>query len=583
MIAEAPQLTKEQEFKRRCLTDTGFFARHVMGYDYDIADEVDPQTGGQKIINKGAGGIRATGPHAEMVAFVDAPDTKPVLMLAPRGSLKSTLLQSYAIRCVMREPTIRVLYGMDTYDRARMKLAGIKTALESNQRLIGLFGDQRGDTWGQAKFSVAGASPGAQEFTFQGFGPDKPATGGHFELIILDDLINHENCKTPDAIEKILRCFRQVSPLLVPGGKLIVTGTRYFTGDLYEYIITNLADHFRILSLDCGMEPYKDEATGTLKLKGAPRFAHQTERFLMRELAAGLSQFYSQYCNKVVSDAWQIFQREHFRPMRYDRDIMQTFTGYILTDTAVSQQKGACYSVIAYVLYDEQNNVYLADLRVGHFSVPEFVNHFFDVHQTWSARVFNRSQYWERIALNATFRVIIEDRAKALGIKLYPIDLQRTGVADQKEMRIRRLESRFQQGRFFVLDTVPRTFTDITKTRVLWDPEGYVDEAGQTHPDGELVTQFIRFPQYPFNDIPDALADMDAMDTSGRRIIGYATPHSYVVHKQRNGWDNRARWQKGASVTDLGVRPKPKRSSDPQDRQEWVDKMYADAAKRGLV
>ena len=358
MVAEAPVLTQDVEFKRRCLTDTGFFARHVMGHDYDVSDEVDPETGGQKIINKGTGGIRSTGPHAEMVAFIDAPDTRPVLMLCPRGSMKSTILQDYVLRCAIRDPTIRVLYGMATYDDVKKKLTGIKQAIEGNERLKELFGDLRGDPWGQYKFSLAGATPGAQEFTFQGFGPDKPATGGHFEIIILDDIINHENSRTPDAIQKIMRCFRQVSPLLMPGGKLIVVGTRYYPKDLYEIIITEHAERYRILSLDCGMEPFKDES-GTLKLKGKPRFEHLTEKVLMRELAMGIPHFYSQYCNKVVSDDWQIFQREHFRPLRWDPDVMATFTGYVLTDTAVSQSKGACYSVIAYVLFDEQNNVYL--------------------------------------------------------------------------------------------------------------------------------------------------------------------------------------------------------------------------------
>jgi hypothetical protein len=48
--------------------------------------------------------------------------------------------------------------------------------------------------------------------------------------------------------------------------------------------------------------------------------------------------------------------------------------------------------------------------------------------------------------------------------------------------------------RFFVVDTVPRTYQDLSGPRELWNPTGYFDARTRTRqPSGELVDQFIRF------------------------------------------------------------------------------------------
>lgn len=74
------------------------------------------------------------------------------------------------------------------------------------------------------------------------------------------------------------------------------------------------------------------------------------------------------------------------------------------------------------------------------------------------------------------------------------------------------------KGRFYVMDSVPTLYHDLGKQKTLWDPEGFKTEDGSFLPEGELVMEFIRFPVYGKNDIPDALADIDAMDRNGSRL-----------------------------------------------------------------
>lgn len=87
-----------------------------------------------------------------------------------------------------------------------------------------------------------------------------------------------------------------------------------------------------------------------------------------------------------------------------------------------------------------------------------------------------------------------------------------------KDQRIQALSGRFEQMRFVVLDTVPKTFNDGNMWRTLWDPDGHHREDGAKEPSGELVDQFLRFPVGKYKDIPDALADLDVTDKDGRRI-----------------------------------------------------------------
>ncbi len=113
---------------------------------------------------------------------------------------------------------------------------------------------QRGSPWRRNRFNVAGAPGGRLEASLQHFGVDKPATGGHYDLVILDDLVNHINSSSPDGIAKVKACFRQVSPLLVNGGQLIVLGTRYADDDLYGWILREMADVFRVVTFDAGCD-----------------------------------------------------------------------------------------------------------------------------------------------------------------------------------------------------------------------------------------------------------------------------------------------------------------------------------------
>lgn len=565
------QLTDAEiaDFMNRVHVDTGFCGRRLLGYDYDLTIE------GERV----PGGIRADGPHADICAAMDSPQ-RNLLILAPRGSYKSTIAQAKIIQTLLAHPTHRVLYGMHTMADASAKVAAIRDILESNALINDerLWGGVKGFPWRRDRFSVRGAESGRQECSLQCFGVDKPATGGHYELIILDDLVTHLNSASPDGIEKVKACFRMVSPLLVNGGKLIIIGTRYHDLDLYGWILKEIRETFHTLVLDAGVELIEEEG-GQKRIEGTGRFPHLTRERLeleFKRMGSNVVDWSSQYLNRIVPGNYRSFYRSQFRQVIWDPDSMDVYTGFVLTDTATSLKDEACYSVVAYVMFDEADNAYVADMRVGHFSTNVFVDHFIDVLSKWGSRCYHRGEVWERIALNVTFRSMIDRHPKRGNLRFMPIEVSRHGSDDNSKVRrIRSLEGRFAHGKIHFLNTIPRTFAKVNKVELLWDAEGYVDENGLHQAAGELVDQFISFPRYHWRDIPDALADIDAVVTEGNRLIGHCTPRALTLRRIAlnggPGRNARHKWKAGDEVEmDLRTRKPVKRA--PKDG-DWADRI----------
>lgn len=511
LVSEAEAIAAEledDELREQALMDTGVMARNVLGLSYDqhwrTRAKVRP------------GGIRLDGPHREMVDFLDRP-TLAKHLEAPRGSYKTSLLHAYVIRRVLQDPNVRVLYVMDTFDHAKKNISKLNEYFSNeNGKLVELFGDliEKGGT---VEFTIKGRTdPALKEPTFSASGVDKNVTGGHYDIIILDDVVYHGNVQNAEQIEKTLEYFRTVQPLLDPGGTLIVVGTRWHDQDLYGYILGELKEDFDTLILDSGVELIREEGQKP-RLEGTPRFAHQPIEFLeskLRLLEAPM--FSSQYLNRCLAGASAEFKRTYFRSEPW-APWMAGLSAYMVTDTAVTSQEDGCLSVCGIVGLDANECAYLLDLHFGFWEPAQFVNTVVSTYLRWQSKVKLRGALFEHIAMNRTFRPGIEAAAREQNLRMHFIPVPRGLGEPSKEQRIKRLHPRFHEGRFFVVDTVPRYIELRGETKLLFDPYAHNGE-----PDGELVKQFIRFPLYRWNDIPDAIADIDARTSEGQRLCNGA-------------------------------------------------------------
>lgn len=496
---------KQIEFAKNALSDTAFLAREVLGYNYDEDAE------GRKI-RVGKGGMLAVGKTKELVDILDDDSIKRKYFKLPRGSRKSTWAQCFCVRMLLRYPDTRIFYVARTDAMSREKALAIRSQLE-NPNVVKYFGNQRGTKWGETEFTVASReNSGLQNASFQSFSQDSIPTGGRANIVIADDFIDASNCTNPEQIKKSKRKWAELMPLVAPGGFLIVFCTTWDDDDLNSALeASRLFVPPLGAQLICGAGvhiTWKDNVPDIEPDEGGVTFPHLTiehlrEKFHAMTLQGNIKQFCQQYLNINTGSASDGFKREYFKYLRWDES-MAGLSGYLVTDTASSMEPGSCYSVVGYVGLDKADNIYILDMRVGHWNEGEFTDHFFEVLEEWQPRVNHCGECWEAVALATSYRGHIENDSRARRTKLRTIEMKRPSTS-VKNGRILRFLPRMQRGEFYVVDTVPKMFADINGERTLFDPTGHWDgTASAWKPGGELVDEFIR--ETAKKDIPDALA-----------------------------------------------------------------------------
>lgn len=124
---------------------------------------------------------------------------------APRGEAKSTLVsQIFTLWCVITGRKYYALIVMDSYDQAAVMLEAIKAELEANPRLKQDFPKAcgQGRVWQQGVIVTAGgakmqAAGSGKRLRGLRHGPYRP------DLVVLDDLENDENVRSPEQRDKL--------------------------------------------------------------------------------------------------------------------------------------------------------------------------------------------------------------------------------------------------------------------------------------------------------------------------------------------------------------------------------------------
>lgn len=520
-------LDQQKLHVQNILRDTGYCCRELLGWNYDEEESVDGVRPGKRF-NIGTGGIRDNGPHKEAVEFIDDLVNKEKLLLMVREGYKSTMAQGFIVRHILGNSDIKILYGMKDQVKLKSKMRGIRAQLE-RRTVTELFGEQKGKPWTDTAFSVATRtelSEGIMENTVDGFSLKAFPTGGHYHIIILDDMVDWDNIHTAEGMDLVMRCWKMCQPLLLAGGIMMVIGTPYAEGDLYWTIERKLGDLFKVLKIDAGVTVETND-DGVLELHGKPRFAHLTKERLYKKLRGmEYPNFCSQYLLKIVAGIQQPFKRTDFITIPWDPQRMANWTGYLLTDTASTQRKENSYGVVGYVLIAPSGDPYVVDIRLGHFTPSQFVQTFFEVLMRWQNKVNHQGEALEVNQANNVYRVNLEREAERQAIRLNLILISRGGSNDDsKDNRIARLQPRFANGEIFWLTTIPSVFIDVAEQRTLFHPTAYRDpETNIPLPDGELVSCFTSWPTWPNKDLPDMLADIEAIDKFGERLIKFVHP-----------------------------------------------------------
>lgn len=510
--------TEREEFLRRALSDTGFLARNVLGMDTDRDERGNP------IGTPGNGGIRSYGPHQEMVEFLDSSPYSHRVLLAPRYSYKSSLIQAFIIRKILAHPNISILLFMHEQSIAETRCRLIRNTLANNPVIKELFGNLVGPSWQQASFITSlRTDTTLQSPTLWVASPQKIPTGGRPNLVIFDDVVSDQNFRTERSRGRVIECFERSLSLGSRGEVYIDVGTPYHDKDGHQWCLD--AGWHGLTHLDIGFDVVTNP-DGTLSLEGEGRWPHLSKEFLERKLRSGMTfqTFMSQFKLRVVGGLNEAFARHQFQPIQWNEK-MQGLTGYLLTDVAPSGNPDGALNVLLYVGVDERDNLYMLDCEIGFWKMYEFVDRYLLMLQRWQHKVNHRLEMWEHGLAYLSYHQHILIEARKRNVRVRFVADRRNQSAQSKDVRIASTQGRFQASQVFVVSTMPRTWQAEQGPKTLWDPEGHIDTTGARLPGGELVQQFVRFPHHPRKDIPDAFSLVNALDKeTQRRVVCYAKP-----------------------------------------------------------
>ena len=180
--------------------------------------------------------------HKEMCDFVADKKRNKKLILVPRGHLKSTLVTvGKSLQAICHNPQVRILIANATYNLACSFLTEIKRHLKFNVDLREFWGDMAlgAETWSANDITLAQAKDfsGKKEPTVTAMGLESNMTSQHYDLIILDDLVNKDFINTTEQIQKTIDFYKESLNLLEPDGELVIVGTRWHDRDLYGWIM----------------------------------------------------------------------------------------------------------------------------------------------------------------------------------------------------------------------------------------------------------------------------------------------------------------------------------------------------------
>lgn len=221
-------MTDLERIQWACKNDLFFLYREILGYDRFNRE-----------LHFDFPGDSATGKPPGLAHYLKHSGPRK-LILMPRNHLKSTVVTvAWVIQQILNNFDIRVCINNAKYDTAQDFVRTIQTHLDTGSKLEKIFGPFRSPKlpWNLDSFSISQRKLARAQPTVMAASIDSILNGKHFDLIINDDLVEPNNVRTKEQIEKVIDfhkdCFNQIDK----NGIIVDIGTRWAAQDLYGLIL----------------------------------------------------------------------------------------------------------------------------------------------------------------------------------------------------------------------------------------------------------------------------------------------------------------------------------------------------------
>lgn len=385
--------------------------------------------------------------HDDVERFLRKPARKKALLL-PRGHLKTTFVtEAFAMQCIMKNPNVRILIANQVWDRARDILRAIKGHLEGSQ-LKYIFGDFVSAKWNEDQIIVRQRDKSLKEPTINTTGVESEQTGGHYDVIILDDLTGLQNSQTPEQREKTKRFRRSMFNLLDPGALLIEIGTRWHLDDTFADIFEKETKYYDVMCrkvVENGkvifpkhfakkFDPLKKDWITVDDSTCMDYINHLKE-------SMPLDEFSAQYLNEPFSSENQLFKPEMFK--YWNQRPEGLYVG-MAVDLAISERAAADQTAIVVCGMDKDWKLYVLDYLQGRWKPTDIINNVFAMRDKWKPHCVGM----ETNGFQRTLKLACEEEMRKRRI-YFPIEEIKTGTSLSKEAKIKSLEPFYRNGNVF--------------------------------------------------------------------------------------------------------------------------------------
>jgi len=367
----------------------------------------------------------------------DEPDGR--LDLWAREHYKSTIITfALTIQDVLNDPDITVGIFSHTKSIARGFVTQIKSELEGNSFLKGLFPDvlyenpeRESPRWSIDRGIVVKRKSNPKEATVTGWGlVDGQPTSAHYRLLVYDDVVTKESVSTPEMIANVTASWELSLNLGARGGKKRYIGTRYHFNDTYRTIMDRKAAVPRIYA-----------ATKDGQVGGDPIFLTRDQLDEKRR-EMGPYTFGSQMLQNPIADAVQGFKKEWLRFVERERvQAGLDWNIYITVDPASGKKKENDYTVMWVHGLSPDGNYYLMDAIRDRLNLTERTSKLFELVRKWRPIRVGYEKYG--------MQCDIEHIQEVMERENYRFEIIGCAGPSKKEDRIRRMVPTFEQGKYY--------------------------------------------------------------------------------------------------------------------------------------
>lgn len=236
----------------------------------------------------------------EMSAFVSR--HRRAVVLEPRGFGKTTLLCYRAARLVgLARGAIRIGILCAVDEDAENLAAAIRRIVE-HPRFAEVFpwaaAGVEGPRWRDGAWTVRGVELG-KDVTCRALSLGSVHAGPRLDLLLADDPVGIQENATPAGRAKVLDTLLEVVlPMLVPNGRVVVSGTRWHEDDLYAQLIARDWQALVRRAIEEGRSLWPEWFS--------------LEALAERQAALGSALFAAQYMNDPSALGGEVFRREWF-------------------------------------------------------------------------------------------------------------------------------------------------------------------------------------------------------------------------------------------------------------------------------